>query len=123
MDSTLLTNSKTKVEKVEMNKIMYASVVGSLMYAMVCTRSDIAYVVGLVSQFKSNLDKQHWVVVMWILRYLRGTSTVRLHFGLGNPMLEGFTDSYMSVDVDTSQSTSGYVMTYIGGVISWQLRL
>ena len=119
----MLTNSKTKVEKVEMNKIMYASVVGSLMYAMVCTRSDIAYVVGLVSQFKSNLDKQHWVVVMWILRYLRGTSTVRLHFGLGNPMLEGFTDSYMSVDVDTSQSTSGYVMTYIGGVISWQLRL
>ena len=114
---------KTKTKKAKMMKVPYASVVGSLMYAMVCTRSDIAYVVGLVSQFKSNLDKQHWVVVMWILRYLRGTSTVRLHFGLGNPMLEGFTDSYMSVDVDTSQSTSGYVMTYIGGVISWQLRL
>ena len=29
----------------------------------------------------------------------------------------------MLADVDTSWSTSGYVMTYAGGVVSWQLRL
>ena len=38
-------------------------------------------------------------------------------------MLEGFTDSDMSGDVDSSRSTSGYVMTYSGGVVSWQSRL
>ena len=29
----------------------------------------------------------------------------------------------MSANVDTSRSTSGYVMTYAGGAVSWQLRL
>mgnify|MGYP000170283911 FL=1 len=38
-------------------------------------------------------------------------------------MLEGFTDSDMSGDVDSSRSTSGYVMTYAGGAVSWQSRL
>ena len=39
------------------------------------------------------------------------------------PMLEGFTDSSMYVDVDNSQSTSEYVMTCAWGVVLWQLRL
>ena len=39
------------------------------------------------------------------------------------PELDGFTDSDMSADADTSRSTSGYVMTYAGGAVSWQSRL
>ena len=46
-----------------------------------------------------------------------------LQFGSGKPQLEGFTNSEMSVDVDTRRSTSGYVMTYVGGAVSWQSRL
>ena len=46
-----------------------------------------------------------------------------LRYGVGKPVLEGFTDSDMSGDVDSSRSTSGYVMTYAGGVVSWQSRL
>ena len=46
-------------EKKEMRKVPYASVVGSLMYAIVCTRLDIAHVVGVVSRFLSNLGKEH----------------------------------------------------------------
>ena len=38
-------------------------------------------------------------------------------------MLKDFTDSDMSGDVDSSRSTSSYVMTYVGGVVSWQSRL
>ena len=38
-------------------------------------------------------------------------------------MLRGFTNSYMSGDIDSSRSTSGYVMTYAGGAMSWQSRL
>ena len=37
--------------------------------------------------------------------------------------LDGYTDSDMSTDVDTSRSISGYVMTYAGGAVSWQSRL
>ena len=57
-------------EKNEMQKIPYASAVGSLMYAMVCTRPDIAHAVGVVSRFLSDPRKEHWAAVKWILRYL-----------------------------------------------------
>ena len=50
--------------------------------------------------------------------YLKGTSSVCLRFGVEKSVLEGFTDSDMSGDVDSSHSTSGYVMTYAGGVVS-----
>jgi hypothetical protein len=48
---------KTDKEKVNMNKVPYTSVTGSLMYAMACTRSDIAHVVRVVSRYMSNLVK------------------------------------------------------------------
>ncbi|KAJ9687764.1 hypothetical protein PVL29_016295 [Vitis rotundifolia] len=46
-------------EKEEMRKVPYALAVGSLMYAMVCTRLDIAHSVGVVSRFFSNPCKEH----------------------------------------------------------------
>ena len=50
-------------EKEEMGAVPYASAVGSLMYAMVCTRPDIAHAVGVVSRFLSNPGKEHWTTV------------------------------------------------------------
>ena len=54
---------------------------------------------------------------------MKVTSSVCLRFRLGKPLLEVFTYSDMSIDVDISRSTSGYMMTYAGGAISWQSRL
>ena len=45
---------KTPQEVEDMKKILYASAVGSLMYAMLCTRPDICYAVGIVSRYQSN---------------------------------------------------------------------
>ena len=53
-----------------------ASVVGSLMYAMVCTRPDISQVVSMVSRYMHNLRKNHWFAMKWILQYLYGTVDV-----------------------------------------------
>ena len=61
-----------------MRKIPYISVVGCLMYTMMCTRLDIYFVVGMVSQYQSNLGLTHWKVVKWILRYLKGTTNYSL---------------------------------------------
>ena len=58
---------KTKAEKSDMMKIPYASAIGSLMYAMVCTRPDIAYAIRVVSWFMSNPGREHWNAVKWIL--------------------------------------------------------
>ena len=106
-----------------MKKVPYASIGDSLMYAMVCTRLDIAFAVGVVSRFMRNLGKEHWAAVKWILRYLRGNSSVYLRYGPRESMLNGFTDSDISGDVDSSQSTSCYVMIYAWEAVSWQLRL
>ena len=57
------------------------------------------------------------------MRYLRCTSKLKLTFGSGKPVLVGYTDSNMVGDVDNRRSTSGYLMTFSGGVVSWQSRL
>ncbi|RVW26208.1 Retrovirus-related Pol polyprotein from transposon TNT 1-94 [Vitis vinifera] len=116
-------NPSIDKEKEDMRKVLYASIVGSLMYVMVCTRPDIAYAVGVVSRFLSNPGRLHWEAVKWIMRYLRGTSKLKLTFGSGKPVLVGYTDSNMVGDVDNRRSTSGYLMTFSGGVVSWQSRL
>ena len=63
----------------------------------------------------SHLGIEHWNAVKWILRYLRGTSNKCLHFGGSTTNLQGYVDSDLAGDIDTMQSTTGYVFT-IGGV-------
>ena len=75
---------KSDNEKEFMSKIPYQSVVGSLMYTMITTRLDIAFVVGVVSRFLSNYGKKHWETVKMILRYLCGTKNKCLCLGGGN---------------------------------------
>ena len=59
-----------------MAKVPYSSTVGSLMYAMICTRPDISYAVGVVSRYMSNPKKKLWEVVKGIMPYLIGTRKV-----------------------------------------------
>ena len=61
---------KTQEEEEDMSHVPYVSAVGSLMYAMVCTRPDIAHAVGVLSRFMSNPGKEHWTVVKWVFKYL-----------------------------------------------------
>ena len=50
---------RTLEEKEKMLRVLYANVVGSLMYAMMCTHPDIYYFVGLVNRYQSNPDQKH----------------------------------------------------------------
>ena len=54
---------KTEEERTHMEKVPYASAIGSLMYAMVCTRPDIAQAVGAISRYMNNPGKVHWEAV------------------------------------------------------------
>ena len=65
---------KTQEEEEGMSHVPYASAVGSLMYAMVCTRPDIPHVVGVLSKYMSKPRKEHWIAVKRVFRYLRGTT-------------------------------------------------
>jgi len=106
-----------------MSKFPYASAVGSLMYAMVCTRPDIAHAVGVVSRYMNNPGKEHWMVVKWILRYLRGTTNQEICFGGLDIPLQGYVDADMAGDRDNKRSTTGYVFTVGGKTISWVSKL
>ena len=82
-----------------MSRVPYASAVGSLMYAMVCTRLDIAHAVGVLRRFMSNPGKEHWMVVKRVFRYLRGTSDYGLCYQ-GRPGLERMLDIRGFFDAD-----------------------
>jgi hypothetical protein len=114
---------KTEQEQAYMSKVPYASAIGSLMYAMVCTRPDIAHAVGVVSRYMSNPGKQHWEAVKWILRYLKGTLGTSLCFTGADMKLTGYVDSDLAGDVDTRKSTTGYVYTLGGTAVSWVSKL
>jgi hypothetical protein len=78
---------KTREEEEDMSHVPYASVVGSLMYAIVCTRPNIANVVGVLRRYMSKLGKEHWTTIKRVFRYLCGTSSYGL-FYQGRPGLD-----------------------------------
>ncbi|KAG9458306.1 hypothetical protein H6P81_002814 [Aristolochia fimbriata] len=59
---------KNNLEKEQMKNIPYTSVVGSLMYVQVCTRPDIAFVVGMLGRYQSNPGLDHWRAAKKVLR-------------------------------------------------------
>ena len=84
---------KTPQEVENMSRIPYASAIGSLMYAMLCTRPDICYSVGVSSRFQSNPRLQHWTAVKSILKYLRRTRNYMLVYSGSDLKLTRYTDS------------------------------
>ncbi|KAF2317627.1 hypothetical protein GH714_025846 [Hevea brasiliensis] len=70
----LSTNISPKIdeEMEHMSSVPYSSVVGSIMYAMVCTRPDISHAISVVNRYMACPGKEHWQAVKWILRFCRG---------------------------------------------------
>ena len=66
---------KTQEEEEDMYHVPYASTIGSFMHAMVCTRSYIAHVVGVLRRYMSKIGKENWTSVKRVFRYLRGTTS------------------------------------------------
>eukprot|EP00171_Calliarthron_tuberculosum_P009762 IDg9762t1 len=103
--------------------IPYRQAVGSLMYLMVGTRPNLAFVVGKLSQFCEKPLKSHWMAVKRVLRYISGTRDRGILFGTSQSLdLVGYSDSDWGGCLETRKSTSGYVFMLAGGVVSWRSR-
>ncbi|KAL4028265.1 hypothetical protein IC575_011458 [Cucumis melo] len=111
---------KTPQKVEEMRYIPYASVVGSLMYAMLRTTPDICYAVGIVSRYHSNPGLAHWTAVKTILKYLRRTRDYMLVYSFKDLILTGDTDSDFQTNRDSRKSTSGSVFTLNRGAAVWR---
>ena len=107
----------------EISRVPYASAVGNLMFAIICTRPNIAQAVGAISRYMANLGGEHWKTVKRILRYIRGTSNVALCYGGSEFTVRGHVDSDCTGDLDKRKSTIGYVFTLAGGAVSWVSKL
>ena len=91
------------------------------MYAMTCTRPDVAYALSVTSRFQSDFGKVHWTTVKKILKYLRRTKDMFLVYGGDEELrVRGYTDSGFQSDPDDSKAQSGYVFVLNGGAISWR---
>ena len=72
----------------------YASVVGSLIYAQVCTCPDITYIVGMLSRYLRNLVMDHWKEVKRVMWYLQKTKDYMLTYQRSDQLeIIGYSDS------------------------------
>ncbi|CAM8945117.1 unnamed protein product [Rhodiola kirilowii] len=113
--STHLYPNKAKPQ----SQFEYAKVIGSLMYAMTCTRPDIAFGVGKLSRYTSNPSMQHWQAIHRVLRYLKGTINLGLVYSDFPSVIEGYSDASWISNEEDHSSTSGWVFLLGGGAISW----
>ncbi|XP_047342802.1 secreted RxLR effector protein 161-like [Impatiens glandulifera] len=112
---------KGNLEIQEMQKVPYASVVGNLMCAQVCTRPDIAYIIGVLGKYLSNPGLGHWEATERVMRYLKRTRSCMLTYRRSDNLeIIGYSDSDFAGCQDSLRSTSGYVFLLAGGAISWK---
>ncbi|RVW61151.1 Retrovirus-related Pol polyprotein from transposon TNT 1-94 [Vitis vinifera] len=101
---------KNELEKKDMERFPYASAVGSLMYAQVCTRPDIAYIVGMLGRYLSNPGMDHWKKAKRVMRYLQRTKDYMLTYRRSSHLeIVGYSDSDFAGCLDSRRSTSGYI--------------
>ena len=107
---------------IEMNEVPYQAAVGSLLYAAMFTRPDIAFSVQCVSQFNSNPGLIHWAAIKHIFRYLHGTADYCLVLGgdyQNGIDLQGWSDADFARDPDDCRSIAGFAFTFGCGVVSF----
>nr|GFA13166.1 zinc finger, CCHC-type [Tanacetum cinerariifolium] len=73
--------ASTPAKMKRMQNVLYASAVGSIMYAVRCTRPDVAFAQNITSRFQQNPNDIHWTTVKNILKYLRNTKDMFLVYG------------------------------------------
>src|SRR3954470_2189667 len=96
-----------------MKDVPYASAVGSIMYAMLCTRPDVALAINMAGRFQSNAGKEHWMTVKGILKYLKRTKDMSLVYGGMEEELAvmGYVDA--SFDSDLDDQVSIWICVYV----------
>jgi hypothetical protein len=112
----------TGMEKSVMSSIPYASAIGSIMYAMLSTRPNVALALNLTSRYQSNPGMNHWIAVKNILKFLRRTNDMILVYGGSSLELyvKGYVSTNYKADLDDEKSQTLYFFLVNGGVVSWR---
>jgi hypothetical protein len=101
---------------------LYKHLVGRFLY-LTHSRPNLSYVVGAVSRFMQEMHELHWKAAKHILRYVQGTITFGIHYGVDSTLdLIGFTNSDWAGDSIDRKSTSGYSLSLGSGPICWSSK-
>jgi hypothetical protein len=104
----------------QMKSVPYALAVERLMYAQVCTRSDLAFVTGMFDRYQKNPVIDHWNRIKKALKYIQGTMGLMLTYERSDNLKNvGYSNSDFVGCLDTDKSTLCYVFKLAGGAISW----
>ena len=121
---------QTPEEKAVMQRMpcsQYKSLVGSLLYAAVGTRPDIALAVSKISHVMSKPGPTHYRRATHLLRYLKKTKDLGLRFTKVKEkqrnVLIGYADADYAGCVDSRRSTTGFFFMLNGGPVSWHCKL
>ncbi|XP_040950124.1 secreted RxLR effector protein 161-like [Gossypium hirsutum] len=112
---------KNEFEREQMQNILYASIFGSLMYAKVCTRLDVAFAIGLLGRYQSTPSIDHWRAVKKFLRYLKVKMDYMFTYKRSdNLKVIGYFGLDFADCVDSRKSTSSYIFMFASRTISWK---
>ena len=121
--STTSRLAKATEEDSIVDKELYPSIVGSLLYLATMTRPDIAFAVSDVAKFCCKPNSSHWTAVKRVLRYIKGTINLGLLYTKNeSKQCIGFSDSDWGGDPDDHKSTSGYLFEIGGTAVSWRSK-
>ena len=113
----------TEDDKMKMEQLPYKSLVGNVLYLSICTRPDISYSVNRVSRFMKNPGEKHWIACKRILRYLKSTPGLGLHYQNNRTdkriQLSAYCDADWAGDVDDRKSTTGYIIKINDCLVNW----
>ncbi|KAL2253467.1 UNVERIFIED_CONTAM: Retrovirus-related Pol polyprotein from transposon TNT 1-94 [Sesamum indicum] len=101
-------------------QLRYSQIIGSLQYLANGTRPDISFSVSKLARYTSCPDKTHWGALDRVLRYLKGSVSLAIHYGKFHAVLEGYSDVSWIAKNSGSNGCSGYVFTLGGGAVSWK---
>jgi hypothetical protein len=111
-------------ENDQLTSMPYGSLVGALLFVSVCTRPDIAFVVGVLMRSLKEPRDSHWLAALGVLDYLRGTKS--LGITLGNKGMSddlvAYSDSDWGADVVDRKSVSGIMVLWGTTVIEWKSK-
>ncbi|KAL0424089.1 UNVERIFIED_CONTAM: Retrovirus-related Pol polyprotein from transposon TNT 1-94, partial [Sesamum radiatum] len=105
---------------VSVAQLRYSQIIGSLQYLANGTRPDISFSVSKLARYTSCPNKTHWGALDRVLRYLKGTVSLAIHYGRFPAVLEGYSDASWIAKNSGSNGCSGYVFTLGGGAVSWK---
>jgi Reverse transcriptase (RNA-dependent DNA polymerase) len=112
---------KTTAEWAQMHDTPYREAIGSLMYAALGTRPDIAFAVHTLSRYSTKFGPAHWNTVKWVFSYLKGTKELWLTYGQTQAEMMGYADADGSTTEDR-HAVTGYAFIINSGAVSWSAK-